>query len=113
MSKVHDFYLSTFSNNYPAMPQPGTVGLNSNFFSNPDVINRRAHGKTIIYQPNDANNTLIEPKKPDKRKRNKSGIKDKGKIVSKVKAGINNLSYYKLDLAISEIESALKMLKKS
>lgn len=82
--------------------------LNPMFLSNPDVISRRAHGRTVnIRQSNTISKSTIIRSSKNKM----SNIDNKSEIEAKVKAGMNNLSYYKIDLAIEELEEALEMLQ--
>jgi hypothetical protein len=74
--------------------------ISTNFLSNPDVMARRTKSKTVVAPSTKFNS------KADKNK-----IKNVDEIMGHINAGISNLTYVKIDLAIDELEEAVNMLK--
>lgn len=79
---------------------PNNTPINTNFLSNPDVMAHRTKSKTVV-MPNTRLNS----------KSGKTKIKNVEEIMGHINAGISNLTYVKVDLAIGELEEAVSMLK--
>jgi hypothetical protein len=79
---------------------PNSTPMSTQFFSNPDLMARRNKGKTVVRSSTKFNS-----------KASKNKIKDVDEIRDHVNAAISNLTYYKLDLAIDELEEAVSILR--
>ena len=90
-----------YSPAYPQLNQAQTSSLTPSFLSNLDGGSRRLASRTIISHVGDKSRL----------KSSKINDRDLNEVLSKIKGGISNLSYYKVEFAINEIEEAVEMLK--
>ena len=86
---------------YPQISEPPS-NLMPNFLSSSGMGgSRRIASKTIVSHISDKS----------KLKSSKINDRELNEIQDRIKAGISNLSYYKVDLAIKELEEAVDLLK--